>query len=63
MSGLGDDYCAEIDTLQDNCKTLREIDSKNEHLELIEFDEYGRALVTSEFWERYGPKDKKNSSP
>ena len=59
MSGLNDDYCAEIDTLQENCRTLRRIDPKNEHLQLIIFDKRGNALVKPEFWEEYGPKGKK----
>jgi len=58
MSGLGDDYCAEIDTLQDNCRTLRDMDPDNEYLQLIKFNEYGQVLIKLEFWKRFGPKDK-----
>jgi hypothetical protein len=58
MSGLGDDYCAEIDTLQDNCRTLRDRDPDNEYLQLIEFDKYGQVLIKLEFWKRFGPEDK-----
>jgi len=59
MSILGYDCDAEISTFQNNCKTLRKIDPDNKHLQLIVFDNHGGALVKSEFWRRYGPKDKK----
>ena len=59
MSGLGDDYCAEIDTLQDNCRTLRGMNPDNEYLRLIEFNKYGQVLIKPEFWKRFGLEDKK----
>lgn len=57
MSGIGDDYCAEIDSLQDNCRTLRDIDPNNEYLQLIEFNKYGQVLIKPEFWKRFSPED------
>lgn len=58
MSGLGDDYHAEISMLQENYKLLRDMDPSNEYLQFIEFNKYDEVLIKPEFWKKFGPENK-----